>query len=58
MPQYYRQDHMKSYKTVQDPMGLVWDLWEAWKDSTALFKILNGGIIQDPTRSHIFDEIL
>ena len=37
--QYYRQDHMKSYrilqypresyKIVQDPMGWVWDLRQA-----------------------------
>ena len=67
--QYYREDHIKScwilqypresYKIVQDPIAWVWDLREACKDSTALCKILNSGIIQDPTKSHrIVDKIL
>ena len=46
---------MKSYKIQQypresDPMGWVWDLRQALKDSTALCKILNRAIIQDSTR--------
>ena len=44
---------------LQDPMGWVGDLRQAWKDSTALCKILNSGIIQDPVGSHrILDKIL
>ena len=31
-------------------MGWVWDLRQAWKDSTALCKILNSEIIRDPNR--------
>ena len=65
----YREDHIKSYwilrypresyNMVQDPMGWVWDLRQAWKDSTALCKILNSEMIQDPTGSHrILDKIL
>ena len=38
---------------VQDPMGWVWDLRQARKDSTALCKILNSEIIQDPTQNPI-----
>ena len=44
--EYYREDHTKPYrilqypreyyKIVQDPMGWVWDLRQAQKDSTAL----------------------
>ena len=66
---YYRVDRIKSYwilqypresyKIVQDPMGWVWDLSKAWKDCTALCKILNSAIIQDPTKSYsILDKIL
>ena len=31
-------------------MGWVWDLRQAWKDSTALCKILHSEIIRDPNR--------
>ena len=64
--EYYKEDHVKSYwiiqypreyyKIVQDPIGWGWDLRQAWKDSTRLCKILNSGIIQDPTRSHRIPE--
>ena len=44
---------------LQDPMGLVGDLRQARKDSTALCKILNSGVIQDPMGSHrMLDKIL
>ena len=43
---------IESYKIVQDPMGWVWDLTQACKDSTALCKILKSGIIQDPREPH------
>ena len=67
--EYYREDHTKAYRILQyprqyykivlDPMGGVWDLRQAQKDSTALCKILNSGIIQSPSGSHrILDKIL
>ena len=67
--EYYKEDHVKSYwiiqypresyKIVQDPIAWGWDLRQAWKDSTGLCKILNSGIIQDPTGCHrIPDKIL
>ena len=70
MKSYYRQDHMKtyrilqypraSYKMVQDPMGLVTNLRQTWKDSTALCKILrkwnhtrSNRISEDPRQNPI-----
>ena len=49
----------ESYKILQDPMGWVWNIRQALKDSAALRKILNSGIMQDPTGSHrILEKIL
>ena len=70
MLQFYGQDHMKSYgilqypresyKIVQDPMG--WDgygiLDKHERTPQHAVKILNSGIIQDPTGSlRILDKI-